>query len=319
MYSPNKPRPKAGYQCKICGKEGGQPDSHWFQLCPFKGQQNEATTYIPPKKGYVCKYCLKPGGEKDSHWFQQCPHYKKNYHTRHHRSGGGGAHASASVGVGAIPQPYHGLYHPGMPITTPGASVYDYHHHQAVAANGMLLHYSQYPPAHAGLSAGTGQMYYMRQGNGATTTGEQATMPENAEATMAMYEYAPHMYSPPYMPHAYSYPIHLASTNNASRRQAGLPQYGMATESKEDADTRRIDATNSDSKLAKGEISDNRKQFQALDINDSHAKPKNGTVLHGVPERTRMQQKKNEANKTKQTTVTDSSTDSRVVIEDKQI
>ena len=140
MYSPNKPRPKSGYQCKICGKEGGQPDSHWFQLCPFKGQQNEATTYIPPKKGYFCKYCLKPGGEKDSHWFQQCPYYKKNHHSRHHRASSNAPAGAALGGVAGMPQHYGGaLYHPGMAMSTPGASMYDYHHHPAVAANGMIL------------------------------------------------------------------------------------------------------------------------------------------------------------------------------------
>lgn len=32
--SQKKPKPKAGYTCKVCGKPGGEPDSHWFQLCP---------------------------------------------------------------------------------------------------------------------------------------------------------------------------------------------------------------------------------------------------------------------------------------------
>lgn len=33
-WSDAKPKPKEGYSCKICGKQGGEPDSHWFQLCP---------------------------------------------------------------------------------------------------------------------------------------------------------------------------------------------------------------------------------------------------------------------------------------------
>lgn len=314
MYSPNKPRPKAGYQCKICGKEGGLPDSHWFQLCPYKGQQNEATTYIPPKKGYFCKYCLKPGGEKDSHWFQQCPHYKKNYHSRHHRSAGGTT-AAAMGSVGGIPQHYSsGLYHPGMPISTPGASVYDYHPHPAVAANGMILHYSQYPQAAAGLSGG--QMYYMRANS--ATTAEQGIMPENVDPTMGIYEYAPHMYSPPYIPHTYSYPIHLGHAE-MSRRQAKHTQDREATETKEETDTRRIEASQNDSKKAKGEVVDSVKQFQALDISDAAAKAKNTSGLHAESERTRVHQNINETSKVKQTAVTDSSTDSRVVIEDKQI
>eukprot|EP00924_Labyrinthula_sp_SR-Ha-C_P004678 snap_masked-scaffold_1-processed-gene-7.27-mRNA-1 protein AED:1.00 eAED:1.00 QI:0/-1/0/0/-1/1/1/0/211 len=68
-----RPAPKAGYKCKICGQEGGQPDSHWYQLCPLKGKVDETRTFSPPRKGYVCKFCLQPGGEESSHWFQQCP------------------------------------------------------------------------------------------------------------------------------------------------------------------------------------------------------------------------------------------------------
>mmetsp|Transcript_22091 Transcript_22091/g.26961 ORF Transcript_22091/g.26961 Transcript_22091/m.26961 type:complete len:263 (+) Transcript_22091:48-836(+) len=73
-YSPTKPRPKSGYQCKICGKQGGEADSHWFQLCPMRGEQNSNHNYQAPRKGYFCKFCHKPGGEADSHWFQQCPY-----------------------------------------------------------------------------------------------------------------------------------------------------------------------------------------------------------------------------------------------------
>lgn len=61
-------KPKVGYRCKICGKEGGQEDSHWYQLCPMKGydvlskslfSKTEERTFNPPKKGYVCKFCHK--------------------------------------------------------------------------------------------------------------------------------------------------------------------------------------------------------------------------------------------------------------------
>jgi len=79
-WSDTKPRPKAGYECKICGKKGGQPDSHWFPLCPYAGVQNGGgdhgslnRNFQPPKEGYKCKICGKEGGEPDSHWFQQCP------------------------------------------------------------------------------------------------------------------------------------------------------------------------------------------------------------------------------------------------------
>ncbi len=34
-----RPGPKSGYECKVCGKPGGEPDSHWFQLCPKSQMQ----------------------------------------------------------------------------------------------------------------------------------------------------------------------------------------------------------------------------------------------------------------------------------------
>ena len=30
--------PGPGYRCKICGKEGGEEDSHWIQFCPEKNK-----------------------------------------------------------------------------------------------------------------------------------------------------------------------------------------------------------------------------------------------------------------------------------------
>ena len=33
--------PSEGYVCNICGKEGGQPDSHWIQFCPEKNKEQE--------------------------------------------------------------------------------------------------------------------------------------------------------------------------------------------------------------------------------------------------------------------------------------
>ncbi len=42
VWSASKPRPRAGYSCKICGTPGGLPDSHWFQLCPKAIPQQQA-------------------------------------------------------------------------------------------------------------------------------------------------------------------------------------------------------------------------------------------------------------------------------------
>eukprot|EP00514_Thraustochytrium_sp_LLF1b_P013364 CAMPEP_0184543442 /NCGR_PEP_ID=MMETSP0199_2-20130426/2940_1 /TAXON_ID=1112570 /ORGANISM="Thraustochytrium sp., Strain LLF1b" /LENGTH=364 /DNA_ID=CAMNT_0026937477 /DNA_START=452 /DNA_END=1542 /DNA_ORIENTATION=- len=72
-WSAEKPKPRTGYMCKICGKAGGKADSHWFQLCPKGANFSGSKNFQPPKKGYVCKLCGKGGGEPDSHWFQQCP------------------------------------------------------------------------------------------------------------------------------------------------------------------------------------------------------------------------------------------------------
>jgi len=79
----SKPRPRVGYTCKVCGKPGGLPDSHWFQLCPFQqgtmpptisSLSSSTQNFQPPKVGYICKHCGTAGGQPNSHWFQQCPY-----------------------------------------------------------------------------------------------------------------------------------------------------------------------------------------------------------------------------------------------------
>lgn len=65
-----RPQPKVGYRCKVCGKEGGLVDSHWYQLCPFKGyslttslnvfrKEVDKRSFNLPREGYVCKFCHK--------------------------------------------------------------------------------------------------------------------------------------------------------------------------------------------------------------------------------------------------------------------
>ena len=137
---------------------------------------------------------------------------------------------------------------------------------------------------------------------------------------MGIYEYAPQMYSPPYIPHTYSYPIHLAP-NEAARRHDVKRQDREATETKEETDTRRIEASQKDSKKVNGELSGNTAQLQGLEVSGGPAKGKNGSALRGASERTRANQQQtiNEVSKAKQTVVTDSGSGNRVVIEDKQI
>ena len=38
--------PRRGYSCNICGKEGGEPGSHWIQFCPDKNKKNEAESDV---------------------------------------------------------------------------------------------------------------------------------------------------------------------------------------------------------------------------------------------------------------------------------
>jgi len=77
--------PGPGYSCRICGQQGGLPDSHWFQQCPMAEEAamgsslsggrggNDLGGKRPPGLGYSCKICGQKGGTPDSHWVQQCP------------------------------------------------------------------------------------------------------------------------------------------------------------------------------------------------------------------------------------------------------
>ena len=77
-------QPWAGYRCKLCGKDGGLPDSHWEELCPLSDAASVASTAsvgssaavdrTRPWRDYVCPFCHKPGGLPDSHYHWACPH-----------------------------------------------------------------------------------------------------------------------------------------------------------------------------------------------------------------------------------------------------
>jgi len=167
-WSHEKPKPKAGYTCKICGKPGGEPDSHWFQLCPQasaedrlmyqsgrKPQSGEnrgdfdqtPRKFQAPKQGYVCKVCGKHGGEPDSHWFQQCPLRNSPYDaTLHHQQ----VDPTGGSAVNIRQQQQHGLPNINMLQLNP----YDF---GAYAAAPHSPHQMVYHP---------GQIYYMMQQSG---------------------------------------------------------------------------------------------------------------------------------------------------------
>lgn len=267
MYSASKPRPKAGYQCKICGKEGGQPDSHWFQLCPYKDQKSEATTYIPPKKGYFCKYCLKPGGEKDSHWFQQCPHYKKIYHGRGQGQNSARRHPQTMGGISPVHQPYsNGFYHAGVPIAPHASNYYEYQPHPNVAANGMILHYPQYSM----MSGATGQMYYMQHANVATT---EQIYPEGADPSANMYEYQ--MYSPQFVPQTYPYPAQLGRNKATESEQKQKDTEEQDAKENKEEKTQATDPTQT-------ELVKTVKSLDKLDLADTKPEKGEGEQMHAI-------------------------------------
>jgi hypothetical protein len=78
-------QPWAGYRCKLCGKDGGLPDSHWEEHCPLSDTasvgssssgSSAAADRTRPWRDYVCPFCHKPGGLPESHYHWACPQYK---------------------------------------------------------------------------------------------------------------------------------------------------------------------------------------------------------------------------------------------------